>query len=74
MTVEQNDLVRMINQIADFFDAYPESEAVAGVAEHVRKFWDPSMQRQLIGARESLSDQLHPIARRALAGLAEIRQ
>lgn len=74
MTVEHNDLVRMVNQIADFFDAYPESEAVAGVAEHVRKFWDPSMQRQLIAARESLEDQLHPIARRALAELAEIRQ
>lgn len=74
MTVEQNDLVRMINQIADFFDAYPEAEAVAGVTDHVRKFWDPSMQRQLIAARESLGDQLHPIARRVLAGLAEIRQ
>lgn len=67
----QDDLVRMINQIADFFDAYPEPEAVAGVVEHVRKFWDPAMRRQLIAARESLNDRLHPIARCALAALAE---
>ena len=71
MTVQQEDLVRMINQIADFFDAYPEPEAIAGVTEHLRKFWDPSMRRQLLIARESLHDRLHPVARRALAGLAE---
>ncbi len=70
----QDDLVRMINQIAEFFDAYPESEAVAGVVEHLRKFWDPAMQRQLISAREVLNDQLHPIARGALAALAETPQ
>jgi formate dehydrogenase subunit delta len=69
--MEHADLVRMINQIADFFDAYPEQEAVSGVTEHLRKFWDPSMRRALLDAREPLHDRLHPIARRALAGLAE---
>ena len=69
--MQHADLVRMINQIADFFDAYPEQEAVSGVTEHLRKFWDPAMRRELLEARESLSDRLHPVARRALAGLAE---
>ena len=71
MTVQQEDLVRMVNQIADFFDAYPEAEAISGVTEHLRKFWDPAMRRQLLDARESLHDRLRPVARRALAGLAE---
>jgi formate dehydrogenase subunit delta len=61
----------MVNQIADFFDAYPEAEAVSGVAEHLSKFWDPAMRRQLLDARASLNDRLHPVARRALASLAE---
>jgi formate dehydrogenase subunit delta len=71
MTMQNADLVTMINQIADFFDAYPEQEAVSGVTEHLRKFWDPSMRSALLDARESLHDRLHPIARRALDGLAE---
>lgn len=69
--MQQHDLVRMVNQIADFFDAYPEPEAVAGVMEHLRKFWDPSMRRQLLDARESQRDRLHPVARQALEGLAD---
>ena len=72
MIVRQEDLVRMVNQIADFFDAYPEPEAISGVTEHLRKFWDPAMRRQLLNARESLEDSLHPVARRALAELAEM--
>lgn len=40
-------LVRMANQITDFFKAYPEDEAVAGVENHIRQFWDPRMRAQL---------------------------
>ncbi len=69
--MQQDDLVRMVNQIADFFDAYPEAEAVSGVIEHLRKFWDPAMRRQLLASRDSLRDRLHPVARQALAGLAD---
>jgi hypothetical protein len=36
LIVRQEDLVRMVNQIADFFDAYPEPEAISGVTEHLR--------------------------------------
>jgi formate dehydrogenase subunit delta len=40
-------LVRMANQIADFFKIQPETEAVAGTADHIRKFWDPRMRAQM---------------------------
>ncbi|MFZ5913508.1 MAG: formate dehydrogenase subunit delta [Pseudomonadota bacterium] len=38
----------MANQIADFFRAYPQEEAVAGIAGHFRQFWDPRMRRQIL--------------------------
>ena len=68
--MQHDDLVRMVNQICDFFDAYPEDEAVAGVKEHLQKFWDPSMRAQLLGARHQLAQRLKPLARRALEQLA----
>jgi len=68
--MRHDDLVRMINQIAEFFDAYPPDEAVAGVQQHVRKFWDPSMRADILAARDELAPRLHPIARAALDRLA----
>jgi formate dehydrogenase subunit delta len=65
-----DDLVRMVNQIAQFFAAYPEIEAVAGVKEHLQKFWDPSMRKELLDARQLLAERLHPLARSALDQLA----
>ena len=45
MTVR--DIVRMTNQISDFFKAYPHDVAVKETATHIRSFWDPRMRRQL---------------------------
>lgn len=65
------DLVRMANQIADFFRAYPEAEAVAGVSQHIRDFWDPRMRRALADHLAAGGADLDPLARRgAEAALA----
>jgi formate dehydrogenase subunit delta len=40
-------LVRMANQISDFFQPYSRDEAVAGVQNHILKFWSPAMRRDL---------------------------
>ena len=41
-------LVRMANQIAAFFASEPEAEtAVAGIANHLQRFWDPRMRQAL---------------------------
>lgn len=40
-------LVRMANQIAEFFHSKPREEGIAGLAEHINKFWEPRMRRQL---------------------------
>ena len=40
-------MVHMANQIALYFAAYPHQEAVAGVADHLKKFWEKRMRAQL---------------------------
>jgi len=51
--VKTKDLVRMANQIAAFFKAYPEEEAVSEIAKHLKSFWDPRMLSSLIQSVES---------------------
>lgn len=63
-------LVRMVNQIAAFFSAYPEDQAVASTADHLRKFWDPEMRRTICRLAASGESDLSPVARRAVDSLA----
>ena len=46
ITSTREKLVRMANQIATFFHSKPREEGIAGVAEHINKFWEPRMRRQ----------------------------
>ena len=46
ITGTREKLVRMANQIATFFHSKPREEGIAGVAEHINKFWEPRMRRQ----------------------------
>jgi len=54
-------MVHMANQIALFFAAYPHDEAVAGVADHLKKFWEPRMRRQLAAHLATGGADLHPL-------------
>jgi formate dehydrogenase subunit delta len=63
--VKPEVLVRMANQIADFFRTVPEPEAVAGTADHIQKFWDPRMRAQLKTILNAGGEGLNPIARTA---------
>ncbi|TPN68209.1 formate dehydrogenase subunit delta [Mesorhizobium sp. B1-1-1] len=49
-------LVLMANQIAAFFHSRPREEGVAGVAEHINKFWEPRMRRQFFEMLDSGGD------------------
>ena len=42
-----SDIVRMANQISNFFDAYPHEVAVRETATHLRSFWAPRMRAEL---------------------------
>ncbi len=42
-------LIKMANQIADFFEALPDrEEGLRSVYEHIRKFWEPRMRIALL--------------------------
>jgi len=64
--MEPDHLVHMANQIADFFKIQPETEAVAGAADHIRKFWDPRMRAKMAEHLAHGGEGLNPIARKAV--------
>lgn len=63
-------MVHMANQIAQFFAAYPRDEAIAGVADHIRKFWDPRMRKQILAYVAEGGAGLHELALEAVRRLA----
>ena len=64
-------LTAMANQIGAFFRAQGEVAAVAGVEDHLRKFWDPRMRREIVDHLQTGGEGLTPIARAAVARLAQ---
>ena len=63
-------LVRMANQIADFFKPYGDEEGIAGVQNHMKKFWSPTMRRDLAAHIEHGGAGLHPNVIEAFTRLA----
>ena len=59
-------LVRMANQIADFFKAQPEEDALAGASNHIRMFWDPRMRAKMAEHLAAGGEGLNPLARKAV--------
>ncbi|RUV90672.1 formate dehydrogenase [Mesorhizobium sp. M5C.F.Ca.IN.020.14.1.1] len=53
ITSTREKLVRMANQIAAFFHSKPREEGIAGVAEHINKFWEPRMRQQFFEMLDS---------------------
>ena len=53
-------LVRMANQIDDFFRPYADEKAIAGVQEHLKSFWTPAMRRELAAHAKAGGNGLHP--------------
>jgi formate dehydrogenase subunit delta len=60
-------LVRMANQIADFFRVKPPAEALAGATDHIKKFWDPRMKKKMAEHLAHGGEGLSPLAREAAA-------
>jgi formate dehydrogenase subunit delta len=67
--VDEAKMVHLVNQIALFFQAYPHDEAVAGVADHVKRFWPPRMRAQLIDYAASGGAGLHALVPEAVMTL-----
>jgi len=49
--MKADHLIEMANQIGEFFESLPDrEEALQGIAEHIRRFWEPRMRRTLLEA------------------------
>ena len=63
-------LVKMANQIGDFFKSYPEATAVEGVREHIAKFWNRKMREELFAHLEKAGmAELQPMVVKAIVKL-----
>lgn len=63
-------LVRMANDIGRFFHGEPVREdAIAGIANHIGKFWTKRMRERLVAHGESGLDDLPREAMRRLSTL-----
>lgn len=70
MSVES--LVRMVNDIGDFFASEPDrATAIAGIANHVRRYWEPRMRRQIYAHLDAGGEGLADLARAAVQQLAD---
>ncbi|MGD9915873.1 MAG: formate dehydrogenase subunit delta [Rhizobiaceae bacterium] len=57
----RDKIVRMANQIGTFFESKPHDLGVAGVAEHINKFWEPRMRRMFFEIVDAGGQTLKPI-------------
>jgi formate dehydrogenase subunit delta len=59
-------LIYMANQIAAFFAAQGRERAVAGVADHLKRFWEPHMRARLLKLAPDHLSELNPFVVDAL--------
>ena len=62
-------LVYMANQIGQFFASQGADAAVAGTAEHIKKFWDPRMRDAIFLHLDRGGAGLDPAVRAAIGQL-----
>jgi formate dehydrogenase subunit delta len=62
-------LIYMANQIGKFFGSQGHDKAVPGIAEHIRKFWEPRMRTAILAHLDAGGSGLDPEVREAVATL-----
>ena len=53
-------MIRMANQIASFFNGSGPEAAVKDAADHINRFWDPHMRRELVTHLDRGGEGLDP--------------
>ena len=64
-----DNLVKMANQIGQYFRSQGPDQAVAGTADHIKKFWDPRMRAAIFAHLAQGGAGLDPNVRAALERL-----
>jgi formate dehydrogenase subunit delta len=70
--VSPEKLVYMANQIGKFFATQGDDQAVAGTADHIRKFWDPRMRAAILVHLDMGGRGLDPAVRQAVERLKQL--
>ena len=72
--MDANHLIKMANQIGQFFESMPDREqAKADIASHLKRFWEPRMRTAILSALDnSQADGLEPIVRDAIVAHRQI--
>ncbi len=66
-------MIRMANQIAAYFEAYSRTEALDGIANHIKNFWNPRMRKQLVEYIDGGAEGLSPLVTAAIAPKAKAK-
>jgi formate dehydrogenase subunit delta len=64
-------LVYMANQIGKFFASQGEAQAVASIASHLQKFWDPRMRHAILAHAQAGGAGLEPLVVQAIERLKD---
>ena len=64
-------LVYMANQIGKFFQSQGGEQAVSGVAEHIKTFWDPRMLKSIFAHHDAGGAGLDPAVKEAIGRLKQ---
>ncbi|HEY3680815.1 MAG TPA: formate dehydrogenase subunit delta [Bradyrhizobium sp.] len=59
-------LIHMANQIASFFKSQGPGKVTPGVADHIKKFWDPRMRSKIEAHVDAGGAGLDPEVRDAI--------
>jgi formate dehydrogenase subunit delta len=68
--MSHDKLAYMANQIGRFFESQKSDTAVAGIEDHILKFWDPRMRRAIIAQLAEKKIELDPLVRQAIERIA----
>ena len=71
MNIER--LIEMTNDISRYFAAEPDQAlGAAGVADHLKRFWEPGMRKQIVAHLAAGGEGMEPLAKKGVEKLAEL--
>jgi formate dehydrogenase subunit delta len=69
--MHHDNLVKMANDISHFFQSDPDpASAVQGMADHLRRFWEPRMRKAIIAHCSEGGEGLTDLAKEAVKKIA----
>jgi formate dehydrogenase subunit delta len=71
--MDAHHLVTMANEIAAFFTGEDSGKASENVANHLRRYWDPRMRKQIVDYLSHGGEGLSPVAKAGVELISRAR-